>query len=197
MIVLGMLALLFLVMTVAFTFPGMRGGLLHSGGAPLPFLFAATGPGLEAMLRRVARRFRRWNARKAWPVFSASLVAIVAMVTTLVLWHAGALTADWNERDWAYAEIGDLLAQQGETETVVMVGNAPGLTWHTGQPSIAVPSKPLDTILAAVDRYDARYLVLDSTRPRKTNELYVGTATHPRLALRRTTEHWQVYEVEL
>ncbi len=42
--------LLFAAMTLAFTFPGMRGGLFHSGGALLPFFFAAAGPGLEAVL---------------------------------------------------------------------------------------------------------------------------------------------------
>ena len=80
-----------------------------------------------------------------------------------------------------------------------MVGNAPGFTWHTGHPAIAVPNESLDTILTAADRYGARYLVLDSARPRTTDDLYAGRTMDHRLILRYTTEreeqHRQLYEI--
>ena len=80
-----------------------------------------------------------------------------------------------------------------------MVGNAPGYTWHTGHLAVAVPNEPLDTILAVADRYGARYLVLDSTRPRTTDGIFGSKATHPRLVLRDARESgqepWQFYEV--
>lgn len=190
------LPLLFLAMTVAFTFPGMRGGLYHSGGALLPCLFAAAGPGLELALRWAARRFRGWQVHRAWPVFSAGLVGLAVLLTAFALWRAGVLGGDWNHRNSGYAEIGDWLAGQGAAGAVVMVGDAPGFAWHTGQWAIAVPNDPLDTVLAVADRYGARYLVLDNARPRMTDGLYLGTETHPRLASRLTTDQWQVYEIE-
>jgi hypothetical protein len=193
------LPLLFLAMTVAFTFPGMRGGLFHSGGALLPFFFAAAGPGLEAALEWAARRFQGWQVRRAWPVFSAGLVGLAALLTILALWRAGVLSGDWNDRDGGYADVGDWLAEQGANDAMVMVGDAPGFTWHTGHPAIAVPNDPLDTVVAVAAHYGARYLVLDSTRPRTTDSLYVGKATDPRLTLRYTARangaSWQLYEV--
>ena len=53
------------------------------------------------------------------------------------------------------------------------------------------------------DRYGARYLVLDDFRPRTTDALYDGTATHPRLTLRYSSPGqagqdggaWQLYEI--
>jgi len=193
------LPLLFVTMTFVFTFPGMRGGLFHSGGALLPFFFAAAGPGLEVALRWAARRFKGWHAQRAWPVFSAGLVGIALLLTVFSLWQAGVLGGEWNQRDQGYAEIGAWLSEKGTGQAVVMVGNAPGFVWHTGQPSIAIPNEPLETILAVADRYSAQYLVLDQTRPRTTDELYAGETTHPRLALLLSVgagdDPWYLYAV--
>ena len=200
--------LLFLAMTLAFTFPGVRGGLFHSGGALLPFIFAAAGPGLEAVLRWAARRrlvVPGGTNSPAWRVFSAGLVGLAVLISVWALWRAGALAGTngnrWNEREAGYTEIGQWLADKAAAGqgVVVMAGDAPGLTWHTGHPAIAVPNEPLDTVLAVADRYGARYLVLDDFRPRTTDALYEGIASHPRLALRYVTPAdrgaWQLYEI--
>jgi hypothetical protein len=179
------LPLLFVAMTLAFTFPGARGGLYHSGAALLPFFFAAAGPGLETMLWAAARRFQGWHVKQAWKVFSAGLVVLAAFVTVLALWRGGVLSGDWNRRGQAYDEIGRWLAQEGQAPgAVVMVGDAPGFTWHTGHPAIAVPNEPLETVVLIAHRYDARFLVLDASRPRTTDALYAGEVTDPRLVLR-------------
>ncbi len=187
---------LFVVMTFVFTFPGMRGGLYHSGAALLPFFFAASGPGLEAMLRSAARRLRGWRVRPAWKVFSSGLVLIAALLTVFALWRGGVLSGTWNEQDGGYAENGQWLDARGAGQAVVMVGDAPGFAWHTGQPAIAVPNDPLDTVVAVAERYGARYLVLDSKRPRTTDALYAGEVLYPALSLQLAGDGWQVYEIE-
>lgn len=193
------LPLLFVAMTFLFTFPGMRGGLFHSGGALLPFFFAAAGPGLEEVLAWAARRFRGWQVRTAWPVFSAGLVGLALLLTTVALMRAGVFSGEWDRRGQSYAAVGEWLDGQGEGMAVVMVGDAPAFTWHTGHPAIAIPNEPPDTILAVADRYGARYLVLDDTRPRTTDALYRGETAHPRLVLRDTVgsggQSAQFYEV--
>jgi hypothetical protein len=133
-------------------------------------------------------------------VFSAGLVGLAVLVTILALWRAGALTGGWARRGDGYAEIGRWLRDAGQpATTIVMAGNAPGFTWLTGHPAIAVPNEPLDTILAVADRYGARYLVLDDARPRTTDRLYNGTTAHPRLVLRRVAQvkgqAWRLYEI--
>ncbi|MFN2227238.1 MAG: hypothetical protein ACK2UY_13040 [Anaerolineae bacterium] len=189
------LPLLFLAMTLGFTFPGTRGGFFHSGGALLPFVFAAAGPGLEAAVRWVARRTRGWNVRQAWTVFALGLVAMAALVTAFALGRAGVLSGEWNRRTEGYEDIGQWLAARGAAGATVMVGNPPALTWHTGHPAIAVPNEPLDTILAVADRYGAAYLVLDATRPRTTDLLYHGGESHPRLEMVFAIDDWQLYEI--
>jgi hypothetical protein len=178
------LPLLFLVMTFAFTFPGVRGGLYHSGAALLPFFFAVTGPGLEALLQGAARRWRRWQVRQSWTVFSAALVIVAILLTLFAMGRAGVLDGTWNSQDRAYDQIDEWLAAAGAADAVVMVGDAPGFTWHTDHLSIAVPNNPLETVVAVAERYGARYVVLDDTRPRPTDALYAGEMAYPRLALR-------------
>jgi hypothetical protein len=191
------LPLLFLAMTFVFTFPGTRGGLYHSGGALLPFFFAATGPGLEGILRWAARRLRRWHVRRAWPVFAAGLVGLAAMVSLLALWRTGVLTGDWNERAQRYVEIDEWLASQGAEDAIVMAGDAPAFAWQTGHQCVAIPNDPLDTVVDVADRYDVRYLVLDQTRTRTTDALYAGGVSNSRLQPRLEAEDrmWLIFEI--
>jgi hypothetical protein len=189
------LPLLFLAMTMAFTFSGPRGGLFHSGGTLLPFFFAATGPGLEVILRWIARRRRGWHARKAWRVFAAGLIGIATLLTLAVLWRTGVLNGDWNRRDERYEEIGRWLATAADSTAVVMAGDAPALVWYTGHQAIAIPNDPLDILLEVADRYGARYLLLDKARSRPTDGLFAGEETHPRLILRLANDDWHLYEI--
>jgi hypothetical protein len=193
------LPMLLLSMTFLFTFPGTRGGLFHSGGTLLPFFFAAAGPGLEAVLRWAARRLRSWHVPTAWRVFAGGLVGLAALVAILALGRAGVYTGAWNDRDRGYSAVASWLREHDVGQSVVMVGNAPGFTWHTGHPAIAVPNEPLDTILEVAGRYGAQYLVLDSARPRTTDGLYAGEMASPEFSLRCTVKgkdgELQVYEM--
>ena len=193
------LPLLLCLMTLVFTFPGARGGQFHSGGALLPFFFAAAGPGLEKSLLWAARRLRGWQVPRAWRVFSVGMVGLAVLVTALALWRAGVYDGAWNKRNRGYSEIATWLNGQDAQQAIVMVGNAPGFTWHTSHIAIAVPNEPLETILEVADRYDARYLVLDGARPRTTDLLYSGEVVDPGLSLRYTVEGEdglvQVYEI--
>lgn len=193
------LPLLFTLMTFIFTFQGMRGGQFHSGGVLLPFFYAAAGSGLESVLRWAARRFRGWHVRRAWRVFAAGMVGLAVLVTALALWRAGVYDGAWNKRNQGYSEIGTWLDGQGAQRAIVMVGNAPGFTWHTGHVAIAIPNEGLDTILEVAARYDARYLILDGARPRTTDALYSGDVAEPGLDLRHRVEGadglLQVYEI--
>lgn len=190
------LPLLFLAMTLAFTFPGMRGGLYHSAAALQVFFLAAAGPGLESSLLWAARHRHGWHLDRAWRPFSAGLVALAMLVTAFALWRSGVLTGDWNRRDWGHDEIGRWLADQGEANALVMVGDAPAFTWHTGQPAITIPNEPPGTIVAVAKHYDARYLLLDKARPRTTDALYEGRLDVSAVEQVYEVGEWQLYDIE-
>jgi 4-amino-4-deoxy-L-arabinose transferase-like glycosyltransferase len=164
------LVLIFLTHSLAFTFPGPRGGFFHASTAAFPFLFVAGVEGLDAAVEWAARR-RRWDLRQAQTVFAAAAVlAAVALSTNTA---AQKLPA-WRDADGVYLDIGAWLAQQGAGEATVMVGNPPAFWYHTGHPAVVVPNGDESTLLAVADRYGADYVILDPNRPEPLAELQAG-----------------------
>jgi len=187
--------LLYAAMTLAFTFPGVRGGLLHSSVALLPFFFAAAPMGLEAAVRWVARRRRGWHVQQAMRVFTAGFV-VLAAVLSLALTVRTMQGEHWSGGSGeVYRQIGAWLSAQGLEEAVVMVNNPPGFALRTGHPAIVVPDGDVDTLLAVADRYGATVLVLDANRPGPLAGLYAGTEAHPRLIQQVELDGAQVYRI--
>jgi len=171
------LILVYLAHSVAFTFPGPRGGFFHASAPTLPFLFAAGAEGLDAAVRW-AGRHRRWRLRQAQAVFCAA--AVVAAVA-LSLDAAAAKLPAWQKTDAVYRQAGRWLAQEEAQGAVVMVSNPPAFWFHTGHPAVVVPNEGLETVLVVTDRYGAGYLLLDANRPQPLAGLFAGTVSHPRL----------------
>ena len=173
------LAIIYMAHSVAFAYPGARGGFFHASSAVLPFLFVAAIEGLEAAVRWVGKR-RRWNVRQATTVFA---VAAVVSAAGLSIYVAGQLLPRWQRVDRVYEEIGQWMERQGvDDDAVVMVNNPPAFWYYTHHPSVVVPSGDVDALLAVADRYDVDYVVLDLNRP-----VGVGDVSHIRL---REVEAW-------
>jgi hypothetical protein len=172
------LFLVYFFHSFAFTFPGPRGGFFHASAPALPFIFAAAMVGLDAAVGWVALR-RRWNRRQAQAVFATAVVVGALALSGYAV--AGKLPV-WRDADAAYREVGAWLdAHNVPDGTVVMVGNPPGFWYHTHRPAVVVPNGDVETLLAAADRYGARYVLLDRNRPAHLAGLYTGDAPHPRL----------------
>ena len=174
-------ALLAVAMTFVFTFPGPRGGLFHSGGTLLPFIYTAALVGLDVAIEWAAARRRGWDTKTAKYVFGVGLVALAVLVTGFVYYPAEAQPTTSQTGYTVYGQLVDWLNARGHTEQVVMVADPPGYWYAGGGPSIAVPNEPVETVLAVADRYGARYLVLDANRPSPLAQLYEGNVSHPRL----------------
>ncbi|MBN1955647.1 MAG: hypothetical protein JW900_11435 [Anaerolineae bacterium] len=170
--------LIYLAHSLAFTFPGPRGGFFHASAAALPFLFAAAAEGLEAAVDWAARR-RRWPRQQAQAVFA---VAAVAAAIALSGWLALGKARGWRHVDTLYVEAGRWLAQQTTGEATVMVANPPAFWYHTGYPAVVVPNGDEAMMMAAVDRYRVDYVLLDQNCPLSLGSLCTGDASHPNLA---------------
>lgn len=191
--------LLYLAMTLAFTFPGVRGGLFHSGGALLPFLFAAAMPGLDTAIAWVARRRPRWDISLAQRMFTIGFVALAIFLSAFIyvrgVLGSQALTPAWNQRDQVYAEIAAWLDENTPPEARVMVGNPPGFYYFSHRPSVVIPNEDIDTVLQACDRYSVEFVILDQNHPRPLQGIYSGETSHPRLLLRQTFSQTKLFEV--
>jgi hypothetical protein len=189
---------LYLAMTLAFTFPGVRGGLFHSGGALLPFLFAAAMPGLDTVIAWIAHRRSRWSTSPAQRMFTIGFIAL-AFFLSVFIYVRGVfgsqplrqaqgrpLTPAWNQRDQVYVDIAAWLDENAPPEATVMVGNPPGFYYFSHRPGVVVPNEDIDTVLQACDRYGVEFVILDQNHPYPLREVYSGQASHPRLLLLQT-----------
>ncbi|MFB0533406.1 MAG: ArnT family glycosyltransferase [Anaerolineae bacterium] len=191
--------LLYLAMTLAFTFPGVRGGLFHSGGALLPFLFAAAMPGLDTVIAWIAHRRPHWDVSLAQRMFTIGFVVLAFFLSVFIyvrgVFGGQPLSPSWNQRDQVYADIAAWLDENAPPEATVMVGNPPGFYYFSHRPNVVVPNEDIDTVLQACERYGVEFVILDQNRPHSLREVYSGEASHPRLLLRRTFGLAKLFEV--
>lgn len=186
---------LFLAMTLAFTYPGMRGGFLHSGTALLPFSLPAALVGLDAAVDWAGRRLRHWRPERSRPVFMALLVAGFAALALTRLAAPAARSGA------AYAEIGDWLGRAGAGPgAVVAVNNPPAFYYHTGLAAIVIPSDGRPAVLDAMRAFGARWLVLDVNVPADLAALYQAGGQDPDFRVRaefRDADGRPVYLLEM
>ncbi|MGE5140136.1 MAG: hypothetical protein ACM3JD_11790, partial [Rudaea sp.] len=193
--VLTYLLLLLAAMAFVFTLPGMRGSMLHSSAALIPFLSAAVPPGLDVAIAWMARRRRQWTEKSAQQFFRVAFVAF-AFFLSLYLYSQGMVAYGsnaapssplWNDRDREYAAVGqelDRLAVPRDQPVVTV--DPPSFFNETGRRSIVLPTESLEALFQAADRFDAHYLVLQYDHPLPLDGLYSDGVTVEGLAAVKT-----------
>lgn len=165
--------------SLAFTFPGWRGGFFHASGALLPFLYAAAVEGLDAAVSWATRRRRNWNRRQAQAVFATA--AVVGAVA-LSVYATGEKLLAWRDAGAVYQKVDHWLdVHQVSDSTIVMVGNSPGFWYHTRRSAVVAPNGNLVALLAVAERYRVEYVLLDWNRPAPLAALYAGEESDSRL----------------
>jgi hypothetical protein len=177
--------LLLLAMAIAFTFPSMRGSMLHSSAALIPYFAVAVGPGLDASIHWVARRRSQWDEGTARLFFRWGFVGLAGGLSIFLysqsvfgIFAFGPPSIPvWNARDAEYIAVGRELDVRGVNPLQpVMTVDPPSFVNETGRRSIYLPTEGPDAIFQAARQFDARYLVLENDHPRPLNDLYAGSA---------------------
>lgn len=168
--------LLFLVMTLLFTFPGQRGSLFHSSSALWAWSMALVPAGTSRTVAWIAKRRPHWQPQVAKRFFA---VTFVIMAFAISLSRAGQ-SLDRDELV-IYEEIGELVPP----DTIVMTGDPAALNYHSGLRTIATPNEPPRVMLRAARHFGAEYLLLDENRPAPLDALYEGQSNDITLHLVR------------
>lgn len=158
--------LLFVAMSLVFTFPGQRGSLLHSSTALWPWSMALVPMGIELSVNWIAARRPRWRPRTATRIFAVAFV-VMAFAITLVVASGQPLR---REEAAVYREVAEMLPP----DAVVMTGDPPGFHYHSGLRAIVTPNEPPEGMLRAARQFGAQYLLMDEDRPRPLKALYEG-----------------------
>lgn len=205
--------LLYLGLSLVFTFPSLRGTLLHSFIPLLPFMSLAIILGLDTVIDQIARRRpgpaaeRRAASRRR--VYLAATVLLSGVLScVIIVSNAGT----WDNTNHLYQQVGKIAAQQytclasaadtndGQTASksalpIVMVSDPPDYYFATGQHAVSIPDQGIEVILQVADRYGAAYLLLEPLHSAIQDPLWEQHVHSPRLTLIWSTPQGQLYRI--
>lgn len=170
---------LFVVLTLVFTFPSSRGTLFHSGVVGLPFFAVAVAVGLEAAIRWLARYRARWDPDRA--VRNIGLIFIGGFIVASVGLGVRA-AGEWDERFRAYEAVAAWFREGGISDPVMVV-DPPGYYYVSGTPAVVVANNDLETTWQVCRRYGVRYLLVEPAFPEPWLPLWEDPKASPRFAL--------------
>jgi 4-amino-4-deoxy-L-arabinose transferase-like glycosyltransferase len=181
--------LLYLIMSLVFTLPGWRGGMLHSTVALLPAMYAMAMEGLDACIAWVASRRQTWQVDRAQRVLSGGLVAFAVLLSA---WLYGQ-GLDRFRGEHLYAQVAMWMRVRLDVEAPgadyglprVMVNDPASFYYYSGFSALSIPNAGVDTVLAVMGRYGAEYLVLDGNYV-PLRGLYTDPSSDDRLVLLAT-----------
>lgn len=178
---------LFVSMSLIFTLPGGRGGLLHSSVALWPWFMVLATAGLDYAVEWMAAKLPHWEPQKAKPRF-AGLFVVVAFVISAALFFA---RADEGLEARVYTDMGAVLPETA----VVMVGNAPGFYYHTNLPALSIPNEPIPILQTAADQYGVTHLLLDADHPLPLADLYTQESSPAGFRLLHARDGYKLFEL--
>ena len=176
---------LFSAMALVFTWPGQRGGLLHSSAALWAWMMVLAAGGIHFAVDFAASKLPHWQPEKAKKVFSGLFLGLALIISV------GSIRTEEDIEPAIVIELGKRLPDTA----VVVTGNAPGFYYHTGLPAISVPNEPPSILLQMAHHYGATHLVLDDFYPDPLEALYKNQNA-PGFTLLQTIDNYQLYELQ-
>ena len=151
--------ILYLLLSLVFTFQGYLGTTFHAATALLPFVLPAALVGLDNALDWLGRRWRpeaREERRRVYPALAFAIV-----VGLSVVWMVGT-TRLWRDYHHAHVAVAAAVAPQVPAGAAVMIVDQAAYYYLTGQPAVAIPSESPAAAAMAARRYHVAFLILEA-----------------------------------
>jgi hypothetical protein len=139
--------------TLAFPFPGVRGGLLHAAAALMPFWVVLGVVRIDDVVDWVARRRKRWHPQTAKRIFTlGALLSVIWFSLTIALPRR--VTTHTPE---LYAALDAYLPPDAR----IMINDPSLMYYFTGRGGTTFPNEPPETMLTLARQYDLDYVLLE------------------------------------
>jgi hypothetical protein len=149
----------YLLISLVFTFPGIRGTTFHVAGVMLPFVLPVAVTGLDTTLEWVSRRSQPGVLEKRRRVYM--LFAWAGAVTLSVVWTAG-VARFWRDNVEANRTIAAKIAPWVPPDQAVMVMDPPVYYYAARRPAVVIATDGPAPAAAAARRYNVRFLILEA-----------------------------------
>jgi 4-amino-4-deoxy-L-arabinose transferase-like glycosyltransferase len=148
--------LLYLAMSLAFTFPSTRGSVFHSSGGLLPFIYVICLVGLDQAIRwlsKISRPKAERARRRSYSMIIVGAYALISIGFALILRNGW--DNDYNE----LKTVGNWMTTNAPSDAVIMVPDAPAYWYVNHRTALAITSDPLPVNLELARRYGVRYFL--------------------------------------
>lgn len=187
------LVVLYLAMSLLFTFPSTRGSIFHSSGGLLPFFAAIIAVGLDAFIIALGKLSRpkaaaaRLRAYSRIIVGAAILMSIFFVITPPLEWQTTYVRLE---------QVNNWLDSHGYGSALLMVPDVPAYNYVTHKAAIVISSDPLPVDLALAKRYGVSFLLLQPDHaPAALNPLYLKH-TYPGFKLVARFGEVELYQLD-
>jgi len=144
---------LHLVMTVAFPFPGYRGGLLHSAIALIPFWGVLGVLGIDDVVDWISARLEHWKPIRTKRIFSVGLFVIALLITISIALPSQTVA----HTPRFYIDLKAFLP----SDAVVMINDPTILYYHTGLSGVVIPNANVSITPEIAEQYGVTHLVIE------------------------------------
>jgi hypothetical protein len=194
-----LMIMLITLMSFVFPFAGTRGGYFHSMAALQPFLWSLVPLGLSKVIELGVRK-RKWQFNHSWRLLGATILAAVSLVSILVflqkLQSSDQNGVAWNDTLEEFR--GDesvIVEMSGDESSTIMVNDPPGYWLASGRQAIVVPSDGLDNLLAAAEKFSARFVIIEQDNQLIIEELQKQPGLAEKLVLLSSDGRSFIYEI--
>jgi len=186
------LMMLYLAMSLLFTFPSTRGSVFHSSGGLLPFIYLTIAVGLDVAIAGLGKISRPKAAGSRLLVYRTVLVLASMFLACYYILNP---PPEWKNDYAQLRQVAAWLDANGHTDALLMVPDAPTYYYATGKSAIVISSDPLPVDLQLAKQYGATYLLLQPNHaPAALSPLYQKHA-YPGLTLTARFGEIELYQI--
>lgn len=187
--------LLYLAMSLAFTFPSTRGSVFHSSGGLLPFIYLICLVGLDRAIGWLSKLSRPKAERRRQRNYGTLVVVAYFLIS---LGFGFIVRNGWDSDYNELKTVGQWMQANAPADSRIMVPDPPAYWYVNHKPALAITSDPLPVNLELARRYGVRYFLYQPNHAGVAylEQLYKNKGA-PNYTLVATLGDLQIYELEI
>jgi hypothetical protein len=81
-------------------------------------------------------------------------------------------------------------------EEIIFINDPPSFHWVSNRPALVIPNGEEDVLLAAMNRYQVKYVVLQKNHPPGLSDLFTNPAFSDTFEVIEQTSEWKILETK-
>ncbi len=195
----GIILLNLFVMSFVFPYAGYRGGFFHSNSAVQTVLWGLVPIGLIGFID-LGVKYRKWIPNRSWKMFGSAVIASLSILSVIIFLqkmnYASTTEIPWNDTLQELQKVdGQIVTITGDEDSVILVNDPPGYYLATQRMAAVNPSDGVTALLAAADKYHARFTVIDENNAVLLEEIHRDGFHNKRIKLIEKLDDTEIYEI--